>query len=55
MTKSLNVFKKGWYKFKGGLDYPVRMGIFMFMIAPFFDKILQKFASFLRQTDEIKT
>lgn len=34
--------KNGWYKFKGGLGYPVRMGIFMFMIAPLFDKILAK-------------
>lgn len=45
-TKDSNVIakylKKGWYKFKGGAGYPVRMGIFMFMIAPFFDKILAK-------------
>lgn len=42
ITKSLNGFKTGWDKFKGGAGYPVRMGIFMFMIAPFFDKILAK-------------
>lgn len=45
-TKDSNVISKnlkiGWDKFKGGAGYPVRMGIFMFMIAPFFDKILAK-------------
>lgn len=45
-TKDSNVVSKylkiGWDKFKGGAGYPVRMGIFMFMIAPFFDKILAK-------------
>lgn len=45
-TKDSNVvtknLKKGWDKFKGGAGYPVRMGIFMFMIAPFFDRILAR-------------
>lgn len=34
--------KKAWYNIKWGAGYPVRMGIFMFMIAPFFDKILAR-------------
>lgn len=38
----VRALKKGWYYFKGGAGYPVRMGIFMFVIAKFFNDILAK-------------
>lgn len=45
-TKDSNAFmkfvKNGSYKMKGWAGYPMRMGIFMMAIAPFFNKILAK-------------
>lgn len=40
--KVMKFVKNAWHKTKGGLGYPVRMGIFMMLVAPFFDKILAK-------------
>lgn len=45
-TKDSNAFmkfiKEAGYKLKGGAGYPMRFGLFMFAIAPFFTKILAK-------------
>lgn len=40
--KTMKFIKNAWYKTKGGLGYPVRMGIFMFVIAQAFNKYLAK-------------
>ena len=42
LSKIGNTLRSAHYKFKGGAGYPMRMGIFIFAIAPFFNKILAK-------------